>query len=137
MPDNKIKELPSTVIVIDDDAAVQQSLGSLLRSVGFEVNLFGSVNEFFKSGRPAGPFRRDLAGGLLSRRQTGSLFGRELAGCNLGGPIRSPAACAGRPERPALKLFDGLQLPWPAAGLLGGNRFKVLGCRHGRGSQPS
>jgi DNA-binding NtrC family response regulator len=30
-----MKEQPSTVIVIDDDAGIRESLGSLLRSVGY------------------------------------------------------------------------------------------------------
>lgn len=44
-----------TVIVIDDDEAIRESLGSLLRSVGFQAKLLASVAEFLKAGRPAGP----------------------------------------------------------------------------------
>jgi FixJ family two-component response regulator len=50
-----VKESPSTIIVIDDDPDVRASLGSLLRSLGFQVKLLGSVSEFVKSGRPEGP----------------------------------------------------------------------------------
>ncbi len=85
MPDKKIKEQPSTVIVIDDDPAVRQSLGSLLRSVGFEVNLFGSVNEFFNSGRPDGPACLVLDVRLPG--QSGLDFQRELAAAKTQLPI--------------------------------------------------
>ena len=44
-----------TVIVIDDDPAVREALGSLIRSVGFQARLLASVAEFLKSGRPQGP----------------------------------------------------------------------------------
>src|SRR5262249_26881843 len=50
-----MKGQPSTIIVIDDDPDIRDSLGSLLRSVGFQVNLLGSVGEFLESGRPEGP----------------------------------------------------------------------------------
>lgn len=50
-----MNEAPATVIVVDDDPAVREALGSLLRSVGFEVKLLASVNDFLKSGRPDGP----------------------------------------------------------------------------------
>jgi FixJ family two-component response regulator len=43
-----------TVIVIDDDPAIRESIGSLLRSVGLQAKLFASVDEFLKAGRPAG-----------------------------------------------------------------------------------
>ncbi len=51
----KNDEQPSTVIVIDDDPAVRASLGSLLRSVGFQVRLLESVGEFLESPPPDGP----------------------------------------------------------------------------------
>lgn len=44
-----------TVIVIDDDPAVRDALGNLLRSVGLQAKLHGSVPEFLKAGRPDGP----------------------------------------------------------------------------------
>jgi len=44
-----------TVIVVDDDDGVRATLGSLLRSVGFQVSLLSSVDEFLKSDRPDGP----------------------------------------------------------------------------------
>ncbi|ACS60537.1 two component transcriptional regulator, LuxR family (plasmid) [Rhizobium leguminosarum bv. trifolii WSM1325] len=48
-------EAPATIIVIDDDPEIREALGSLLRSVGFAVNLLASVGDFLRSGRPSGP----------------------------------------------------------------------------------
>ncbi|NNH31909.1 response regulator transcription factor [Rhizobium sp. SEMIA 4085] len=45
----------ATIIVIDDDLEIRQALGSLLRSVGFDVKLLASVDDFLRSGRPNGP----------------------------------------------------------------------------------
>lgn len=44
-----------TVIVIDDDPGVREGLDSLLRSVGLQVRLFGSVAEFRSAKLPEGP----------------------------------------------------------------------------------
>ena len=44
-----------TVIVVDDDPGVRESLVGLLRSVGLQVSAVGSVPEFLQHGRPAGP----------------------------------------------------------------------------------
>jgi FixJ family two-component response regulator len=46
---------PDTVIVIDDDVGVRESLGRLFRSIGLQVRLHGSVAEFLEAGRPDGP----------------------------------------------------------------------------------
>jgi FixJ family two-component response regulator len=48
------KEQP-TVVVIDDDVAIRESLGRLLRSAGLKAQLWRSVDEFLESGRPNGP----------------------------------------------------------------------------------
>ncbi len=48
-------EAPATVIVIDDDPEIRSAVDSLLRSVGFAVNLHDSVGDFLKTGRPNGP----------------------------------------------------------------------------------
>lgn len=50
-----MKEASSTVIVIDDDAEVRDSLGSLLRSMGFQVKLLSSVGEFLSTPWPEDP----------------------------------------------------------------------------------
>jgi FixJ family two-component response regulator len=39
----------SLVCVIDDDSSVREALGSLFRSVGLRVRLYGSAPEFFES----------------------------------------------------------------------------------------
>ena len=43
------------VLVIDDDPALRESVGRLLRSVGLNARLFASVPDFLKSARPNGP----------------------------------------------------------------------------------
>jgi FixJ family two-component response regulator len=40
------------ISVVDDDESVRQSLGGLMRSVGFGVKVFSSAEEFLKSGNP-------------------------------------------------------------------------------------
>jgi FixJ family two-component response regulator len=45
----------ATVLVIDDDADLRASLGRLLRSLGIDVQLFGSIPDFLKSNPPNGP----------------------------------------------------------------------------------
>ena len=47
--------MSSTVFIVDDDASVREALGSLFRSVGLRVELFGSALEFLQ-GRVAGTF---------------------------------------------------------------------------------
>jgi FixJ family two-component response regulator len=85
LPGQSMKEQPSTVIVIDDDPAIRESLGSLLRSVGFQVKLLGSVGEFLKSGRPEGPTCLVLDVRLPG--QSGLDFQRELSAANRQLPI--------------------------------------------------
>jgi FixJ family two-component response regulator len=48
-------EVIPTVIVVDDDPAIRESIGGLLRSVGLQPKLLASVDEFLKAGRPDGP----------------------------------------------------------------------------------
>ncbi len=45
----------SIVFVIDDDASVRSAIEDLLRSVGLDAQLFGSVDEFLNSDRPDVP----------------------------------------------------------------------------------
>ncbi len=50
-----MKEQPearSIVFVVDDDASVRVAIGSLLRSVGLEVEVFGTAAEFLKNKSP-------------------------------------------------------------------------------------
>ena len=43
---------PPLISVVDDDEAFRESLGSLIRSVGFGVKAFGSAEEFLNSDHP-------------------------------------------------------------------------------------
>lgn len=45
----------ATVFVIDDDASMRRSLDGLLRSVGLEVHLYASTQEFMRATRPDAP----------------------------------------------------------------------------------
>ena len=45
----------STVLVIDDDPDLRASVGRLLRSLGINVQLFGSVSDFLESVLPDCP----------------------------------------------------------------------------------
>jgi DNA-binding NtrC family response regulator len=44
-----------TVLVVDDDASMRDSLGNLIRSVGLSVQTFASAQEFLARPRPAAP----------------------------------------------------------------------------------
>jgi FixJ family two-component response regulator len=74
-----------TVIVVDDDDGVRTTLGSLLRSVGFQVSLLSSVDEFLKSGRPDGP--TCLVLDIRLPGQSGLELQRELAAADWHVPI--------------------------------------------------
>ena len=45
----------STVLVIDDDPDLRASVGRLLRSLGIDTQLFGSISDFLKSDPPDTP----------------------------------------------------------------------------------
>src|SRR5258708_3118027 len=80
MPDSS-----PTVLVIDDDADLRASIGRLLRSLGLDVQLFGSISDFLKSGPPDGPSCLVLDVRLPGR--SGIDFQRELAAANREFPI--------------------------------------------------
>jgi FixJ family two-component response regulator len=46
---------PASVFVIDDDLAVRESLGKLIRSVGLKVGIYASPDEFLAQGQWARP----------------------------------------------------------------------------------
>jgi FixJ family two-component response regulator len=46
---------PHKVFVVDDDVAIREAIGSLLFSVGLDVELFASPHAFLKSKPPEGP----------------------------------------------------------------------------------
>ncbi len=52
---NGSSEVPPAIVVIDDDASMRKALDNLLKSVGFEVELFASPQEFLQSERPDRP----------------------------------------------------------------------------------
>jgi FixJ family two-component response regulator len=78
-------QAPPTIVVIDDDSAIRESLGGLLRSVGLQAKLLASVSEFVKSGRPNGPTCLVLDVRLPGR--SGLDFQRELTAANIHLPI--------------------------------------------------
>ena len=50
-----MSEEQPVVFVVDDDPSVREALASLLRSVGLEVQSFGSTQEFLQGKRPDAP----------------------------------------------------------------------------------
>jgi FixJ family two-component response regulator len=75
----------STVLVIDDDVDLRNSLGRLLRSVGLNAELFASVSDFLKSEPPEGSSCLVLDVRLPG--QSGLEFQRELAAAGRELPI--------------------------------------------------
>jgi len=58
-PGYRVTDAQAVVYVIDDDPSIRDALGSLVRSVGLEVKVFGSTQEFLESPR------RDVPGCLV------------------------------------------------------------------------
>jgi FixJ family two-component response regulator len=75
----------STVLIIDDDVELRNSLGRLLRSVGMNAKLFASVSDFLKSEPPEGSSCLVLDVRLPG--QSGLEFQRELAAVGREFPI--------------------------------------------------
>jgi FixJ family two-component response regulator len=74
-----------TVIIVDDDPAMRESISSLVRSVGFQAKTLASVAEFRHSGRP-----RDVSCLVLDVRlsgQSGLDLQRELVASRVELPI--------------------------------------------------
>jgi len=80
-----MQEIKSTVLVIEDDVELRNSLARLLRSVGLDAQLFGSVSEFLKSDLPDGPACLVLDVRLPG--QSGLNFQRELTAAKREIPI--------------------------------------------------
>jgi FixJ family two-component response regulator len=74
-----------TIVVVDDDPAIRESLCSLLRSVGLDVKLLPSVADFLKCGQPDGPTCLVLDVRLPGK--SGLDFQRELVAANIHLPI--------------------------------------------------
>jgi FixJ family two-component response regulator len=80
-----VTEAEATVVVVDDDAAIRESLGRLLRSVGLRFKAFASVPEFLKSGNAEGP--TCLVVDVRLPGQSGLDLQRELAAADIHLPI--------------------------------------------------
>src|ERR1700678_2078718 len=74
-----------TGFIVDDDAAIRESLVSLLRSVGLKVTALGSVPEFLGCPRPEGPTCLVLDVRLPGR--SGLDLQRELSAANIQLPV--------------------------------------------------
>ena len=74
-----------TVLVVDDDPDLRQSVGRLLRSLGLDAQLFASIADFLKSNPPDGPSCLVLDVRLPG--QSGLDLQRELAAANRELPV--------------------------------------------------
>jgi FixJ family two-component response regulator len=75
----------ATVLVLDDDLALRDSLGLLLESVGLKAQLFASISQFLMSEGPDGP--TCLVLDVRLQGQSGLDLQRELAAANREIPI--------------------------------------------------
>jgi FixJ family two-component response regulator len=75
----------STVLVVDDDPDLRESVGRLLRSVGINARLFASISDFLESDLPDGPTCLVLDVRLPG--QSGLDLQRELAAADRDLPI--------------------------------------------------
>src|SRR5262245_33726446 len=80
-----MSDATSTVLIIDDDPDLRESIGRLLRSLGIDVQLFASIADFLKSELPAGPTCLVLDVRLPG--QSGLDLQRELGSTNRNIPI--------------------------------------------------
>ena len=78
-------EAHSTVLIIDDDADLRNSVGRLLKSVGLNARLFASIPDFLKTERPNTP--ACLVLDIRLPGKSGLDFQRELATANIHLPI--------------------------------------------------
>ena len=74
-----------TVLVVDDDPALRESVGRLLRSLGLDTQLFASISDFLESDPPDGP--ACLVLDVRMPGKSGLDLQRELAAANGGLPI--------------------------------------------------
>src|SRR4030095_9994424 len=75
----------AVVFVVDDDPSMRRSLESLLRSVGNDVRLFASAQEFMQAPRPDAPGCLVLDVRLAG--MSGLTFQHELAKAGVGLPV--------------------------------------------------
>jgi len=74
-----------TVLVVDDDPALRESVGRLLRSLGLDTQLFASISDFLEADPPDGP--ACLVLDVRMPGKSGLDLQRELAAANRGLPI--------------------------------------------------
>jgi FixJ family two-component response regulator len=74
-----------TVFVVDDDSSLRRAIKRLVESVGVQVELFGSAQEFLQAKRPDGP--SCLVLDIRLPGISGLDFQRELACANIHTPI--------------------------------------------------
>jgi len=74
-----------TVLVVDDDPALRESVGRLLRSLGLDTQLFTSISDFLESDPPDGP--ACLVLDVRMPGKSGLDLQRELAAANRELPI--------------------------------------------------
>ena len=55
VPHMKSPDTKSIVFVVDDDVSVRESLELLIKSAGWQPELFASAQEFLSRSRPTGP----------------------------------------------------------------------------------
>ncbi|MET0777197.1 MAG: response regulator transcription factor [Pseudomonas mandelii] len=84
-PMNKISNSEPLVFIVDDDAPLRESVGSLLRSIGLQVELFGSAADFMKHNRPDIP--SCLVLDVRLQGTSGLDFQQELVAANINLPI--------------------------------------------------
>lgn len=82
---NKPHHSEPLVYIVDDDQPLRESLGSLLRSIGLRVELFGSVADFMKHNRPDTP--SCLVLDVRLQGTSGLDFQNDLAAANISLPI--------------------------------------------------
>ena len=76
---------PAVVFVVDDDPSMRRSLDSLLRSIGHDVRLFSSAQEFMQAERPDAP--RCLVLDVRLPGMSGLAFQQDLANAGVALPI--------------------------------------------------
>lgn len=84
-PNHKTSRSDPIVFIIDDDAPLRESLGSLLRSIGLRAELFGSVVDFMKYNRPDAPSCMVLD--VRLQGSSGLDFQNDLADAGINVPI--------------------------------------------------
>src|SRR5216683_7447356 len=75
----------STILVVDDDPTLRESVGRLLRSLGLDTQLFASISNFLESDPPDGP--ACLVLDVRMPGKSGLDLQRELAAANRELPI--------------------------------------------------